>query len=250
MFPPKDDDSNNELHIRRAKFGVRGIFTGGLRNRFTSKMNYFSLFEVAPNLITYDPFGNRSRIIALDHISLTFNHISGARIRTGLFKTPGMEETLQGVHSLDYIEFTSSTSRDVLEFFVTGAEKPAASPSSPTLGTPVNTAIGINAVRDWGIQIFDSFKSSQWDLSYAVMMGRGEAINETGNNNNNLDLYLYTSAEYDLLGGIGTGKHGLKFYGWYQNGKRTFSTDIEKNEYDRTRYGIGAIMRLRLPKGS
>ncbi|MCK4833395.1 MAG: hypothetical protein KAT12_01420, partial [Gammaproteobacteria bacterium] len=233
-------DDNSAFHIRRARFGVRGIFTGASRNSFTSKMNYFTLFEVAPNLMTYDPFGERARTIAIDHLSLTFNHIPGARIRTGLFKTPGPEETLQGVHTLDYIELTDFTARELLERFVTGAVKPAGSPASPPLGTPTNTAYGINAVRDWGIQIFDSFNSDQWDLSYAVMLGRGEAIQEKNNTDNNLELYLYSSAEYNLPGGLGPSNNGLKVYGWYQNGKREFSTDPGNNEYDRTRYGVGS----------
>lgn len=237
--PPWFDD-NNAFHIRRAKFGVRGIFSGSLRNKFTSKMNYFTLIEVAPNLMTYDPFGDRARVIALDHLSLTFNHLPGARIRTGLFKTPGPDEALQGVHTLDYIELTDFTAREVLERFVTGAAKPAASPVSPALGTPTNTAYGINAVRDWGAQIFDSFNTEQWDLSYAVMLGRGEAIHEKKSINDHPELYLYTSAEYDLLGGFGPSKNGLKFYGWYQAGKREFSTDPSNTQYDRERYGIGS----------
>ena len=233
-------DNNSEFHIRRARFGVRGIFTGALRNRFTAKMNYFTLFEVAPNLMTYDPFGERARVIAIDHLSLTFNHIPGARIRAGLFKTPGPEEALQGVHTLDYIEISDFTAREVLERFVTGAAKPAGSPSSPSLGTPTNTAYGINAVRDWGVQVFDSFNRNQWDLSYAVMLGRGEAIQEKNTTNDNLEFYLYSSAEYDLQGGLGPGKNGLKFYGWYQNGKREFSTDPDNHEYGRKRYGVGS----------
>jgi hypothetical protein len=233
-------EDSSRVHLRRAKFGVRGIFTGAMRNRFSAKMNYFTLVEVAPNLMTYDPFGERARNIALDHFSLTFNHIPGARVRTGLFKTPGPEEALQGVHTLDYIEFTDFTGREVLERFVTGAEKPAGSPSSPSMGEPANTAYGINAARDWGIQMFDAFNSKQWDLTYAVMLGRGEAIQEKNTTDDNLELYLYSSAEYDLAGGLGPAKNGLKFYGWYQNGKREFSTDPDNNEYDRKRYGVGS----------
>jgi len=233
-------DDNKRFHIRRAKFGVRGIFTGALRNSFTSKMNYLTLFELAPNLMTYDPFGERARAIALDHLSITFNHIPGARIRAGLFKTPGPEEALQGVHTLDYIEITDFTAREVLERFVTGAEKPAGSPSSPSPGTPTNTAYGINAVRDWGVQFFDSFNMNKWDLSYAVMLGRGEAIQEKNTTNNNLERYLYLSAEYDLPGGYGAGNNGLKVFSWYQQGKREFSTEPNNNEYDRIRYGLGS----------
>jgi len=240
-------DEGERFHVRRARAGVRGVFTGPLRNNFTSKMNYFTLFEVAPNLLTYDPFGNRARAIALEHLSLTFNHVPGARIRTGLFKTPGPEEALQGVHTLDYIQLTDFIAREVLERFVKGAAKPAGSPASPELGTPRNSAYGINAVRDWGVQVFDSFRQEQWDLSYALMLGRGEAINETGGINGTPELYLYTSAEYQLPGGWGVRKHGVKLYGWYQHGERQFSSDPQDEEYDRTRYGIGARLLAGFP---
>jgi hypothetical protein len=232
-------DEAERLHLRRARFGIRGVFTGVLRNRFTSRMNYFTLFETASNLMTYDPFGERARAIALDHLSVTFNHIPGARVRAGLFKTPGPEETLQGVHTLDYIELTDFVAREMLERFVTGAVQPAGSPSSPLLGTPVNRAYGANAMRDWGVQTFDSFQRGEWDLSYAVMLGRGEAIQETNAVNDDPELYLYTSAEYRLPGGWGVHKHGVKLYGWYQHGNREFSSDTTGEDYERIRYGTG-----------
>ncbi len=233
-------DEAERLHLRRARFGVRGVFTGALRNSFTARMNYFTLFETAPNLLTYDPFGERARAIALDHLSVTFNHVPGARVRAGLFKTPGPEESLQGVHTFDYIELTDFITREMLERFVHGAAQPAGSPSSPLLGTPENRAYGTNAVRDWGVQVFDSFRGDAWDLSYAVMLGRGEAIHETRAANDDPELYLYASAEHHLPGGWGVQKHGVKLYGWYQRGTRSFSSDATGREYDRIRYGTGA----------
>jgi hypothetical protein len=243
-------DEGDRFHVRRARFGVRGLFTGRLRNPFTAKMNYFTLFEVAPNLLTYDPFDDRARTVALDHLSLTFNHIPGARLRAGLFKTPGPEETLQGVHTQDYIEFTDFTAREVIERFVTGAARPAGSPASPVLGVPENHAYGTNGVRDWGLQVFDSFKRKDWDLSYAAMVGRGEAIHETDTTSDTPELYLYASAEYGLPGGWGVHKNGIKFYGWYQHGEREFSSDPTGKDYDRIRYGLGAraLGRLFGPK--
>jgi len=233
-------DEAERLHLRRARFGIRGVFTGALRNRFTARMNYFTLFETAPNLLTYDPFGGRARAIALDHLSVTFNHLPAARIRAGLFKTPGPEESFQGVHTLDYIELTDFVARELLERFVHGAAQPAGSPSSPALGAAENRAYGTNGVRDWGVQVFDSFRGDKWDLSYAVMLGRGEAIHETDAANDDPDLYLYSSAEYHLPGGWGVHKHGVKLYGWYQRGNRSFSSDASGREYERIRYGAGA----------
>ena len=89
VAPWFDDDS--AFHFRRARAGVRGNFTGMMQNDFTSKMNYFVLFEFAPNLLTYEFLGSRERVAAPDHFSATMNHIDGARFRFGLFKTPSIE---------------------------------------------------------------------------------------------------------------------------------------------------------------
>lgn len=87
-------------HFRRFRIGFRGNFTGKLSNTFTSKMNYFVLTEMAPNFITYTPFGSRARFIGITDLSVTFNHIPGVRIRIGQFKTPGSEESMQGISTL------------------------------------------------------------------------------------------------------------------------------------------------------
>ena len=233
--------SDSRWHLRRARVGVRGNFTGAFRTPFTSKMNFFTLFELAPNLLTFDPFGNRARRLSLDHMSLTFNHIKGARIRAGLFKTPGPEESFNAIHVLNYIEFTDFIAREVLERFTTGAQQPTGSNTSPTLGTPTNVAYGFNGVRDWGVQVFDRFKSGRWAYSYAVMVGRGESINHRRDRNGANELYLYGSAEYDLPGGRGPYKHGIKLFSWYQKGKRRFSSDASGASYDRKRYGFGVF---------
>ncbi|VFM98008.1 MAG: hypothetical protein BECKG1743D_GA0114223_105366 [Candidatus Kentron sp. G] len=154
-------DDNERFYPRRLRFGARGRFSGLLENSFTSKMNYFVFAEAASSLMTHDPLGERERFLALDHASLTFNHIPGARIRVGLFQTPGPEETFQAVHTQDYIEFTDFIAREKLERFTDGAAQPAASPDSPSLGVAQNTAYGFNAERGWGIQVFDSFLYGQ-----------------------------------------------------------------------------------------
>ncbi|RDH85304.1 MAG: hypothetical protein DIZ80_02485 [endosymbiont of Galathealinum brachiosum] len=238
VAPWFDDDS--ALHFRRARAGVRGNFTGMARNEFTSKMNYFLLAEFAPNLLTYDFLGSRQRVLAADHISVTSNHINGARLRFGLFKTPGLEETYQGIVAQDYIEFTDFAAREVLERFTTGNTR--TSPSGGTnssIGTPVTESNGFNGARDWGIQVFDSFKQQEWDFSYAFMLGRGAGIYESDRPQDPLEQYYYLSAEQNLEGGKGPWKHGMKYYAWLQKGVRVFETDPLQQEFDRLRYGIG-----------
>ena len=238
---PKFNDGSR-LDIQRARLGSRGRFTGAFGNSFTKKMNYFFLVEMAPNLLTYNQFDpNRARVVALDHASLTFNHIPGARIRVGLFKNPTSEELFQGIATFNYIGFTDFSARENLERFFKGANKPAGSPSSPSLGTVSQgvTAYGFSGVRDWGVQVFDSFKRGKWDLSYAVKVGRGEALSQPKDTDNNRELYLYASAEYNLPGGKGPYKNGVKLFGWHQSGKREFRSDTTGADYNRRRYGIG-----------
>jgi hypothetical protein len=238
IAPEYEDDT--EFHFRRARVGARGRFTGKARNEFTAKINYFTLVELAPNLMTYDPFGDRARAVAPDHFSLTFNHIKGARVRAGLFKTPGPEETFQAIHTFSYIEFTDFVGREILERFVSG-NAPCPGCTNTAVGTPTKTGYGFNAVRDWGVQVFDAFRQNDWTLSYAAMLGRGEGIHETSDTDDNRELYLYGSAEYDLPGGKGPRKHGIKLFGWQQKGKRSFSTDTTHQEFDRIRKGAGFV---------
>lgn len=238
IAPWFEDDS--KFHIRRARAGIRGNFTGLLKNDFSEKMNYFLLAEFAPNLLTYRFMGPKKRTLALDHFSLTFNHIKGARIRLGLFKTPGLEETYQGIPAQDYIEFTDFAAREVLERFATGNTR--MSPSGGTnenIGTPVKISQGFNGVRDWGVQIFDSFKQDDWDYSYAFMLGRGTGIHESERVQNMLEQYYYLSAEQSLPGGKGPWKYGIKYYAWLQNGERIFSSDPQMQAFERKRYGLG-----------
>ncbi|MCW9012725.1 MAG: hypothetical protein OQL06_03000 [Gammaproteobacteria bacterium] len=238
VAPWFEDDSR--FHFRRARAGVRGNFTGMMKNEFTDKMNYFILAEFAPNLFTYDFLGDETRKVAVDHFSITANHIQGARLRFGLFKIPVVEEIFQGVMTQDYIEFTDFTAREVLERFATGNTR--ASPSGGTngdTGIPVTESEGFSGVRDWGGQVFDSFKRDDWDFSYAFMLGRGAGIHESGRAQDPLEQYYYFSAEQDLPGGRGPRKHGTKYYAWLQKGVRVFASDPLQQEYDRLRYGIG-----------
>ena len=240
VAPWFDDDS--AFHFRRARAGVRGNFTGMMQNDFTSKMNYFVLFEFAPNLLTYEFLGSRERIAAPDHFSVTMNHIDGARFRFGLFKTPGLEETYQGIVAQDYIEFTDFAARESLERFATGstrAQPPSSGGTNGDLGTPVDQSEGFNGARDWGVQVFDSFKQENWDYTYAFMLGRGAGIHETSRAQDPLEQYYYLSAEQDLAGGKGPWKHGTKYYAWLQQGVRVFESDPLQTEYDRKRYGLG-----------
>lgn len=238
-----DFDKQQGITLRRARLGMRGKFSGPLKNSFTAKMNYFALLAVDDGLFNQNQFeAGRTRPVSLDHLSLTFNHIPGARIRAGLFKNPVSEEVFQGINLIDFVDFTSFTATQVLENFYSGNTTAVGqTPNSDNIGTPQRSAYGFSAARDWGIQVFDSFKvaNKSWDLSYAVKVGRGEDIHRGNDSDNNKELYLYVSAEKDLPGGKGPRKNGIKTYAWHQSGKRQFYTDATDKEFDRTRYGIG-----------
>ncbi len=258
-IPPKLVGPNLEtqtaFNVNRARIGVRGVAMP-----LDQKINYFLLLEMGNNGIT-EPEGSFSK--ATD-ASITFNHLKGARFRVGLFKYPGSEEGLQAIHVFDYINFTWVTQQMLLERFANKQYTPNNSPTTLPPETRLNGFDrGVGAFRDVGVQMFDWFKfGNDWEWSYALMYGNGNGLNFTDNDDNK-DLYLYTSVE-KVYGGRGPRREGLKLFAWSQSGTRTadlsadscsnpalvfpacgpggsgrISTIHDPQEYDRDRMGIG-----------
>lgn len=236
-IPPKligpNLSSQEQFNVNRARLGARG--TGF---PLDGKVNYFLLTEFGNNGITSP--GDRN--VRVTDASITLNHIEGARIRAGLFKTPGFEEGLQAIHVFDYINFTTVANQLMLERF---PNKTYTSNIAP-VSLPAPTSLGgfdrsVGAFRDVGIQVFDTFKSNSWEHSYAVMLGNGNGLN-FGDNDDNIETYLYWSSE-NVFGGQGARRPGLKLFAWTQSGKRHLdnTNDATHNpqEFDRDRSGVG-----------
>ena len=218
-----DLKSDSTFQIRRARIGVRG--TGF---PLDSNVNYFFLAEAGNNGITRQGGGS----MKVTDASVTLNYIPGARIRIGQFKTPGSEEGLQAIHVFDYVNFTNASNQLLLERFFNG------NGSDPQNANKPNGPL--SAFRDVGLQVFDAFKKGPWEHSYAVMIGNGNGITRSDNDDNK-ELYLYWSSE-KVFGGKGGRRQGMKLFAWYQDGKRTL-TAAGAGEYDRTRYGLGTTYR-------
>jgi hypothetical protein len=238
-IPPKligpDWDSQSAFNVNRARIGIRGVAMP-----LDQKINYFLLLEMGNNAIT-EPGNSFAK---MTDASATFNYLKGARIRAGLFKYPGSEEGLQAIHVFDYINFTWVTGQMMLERFPNRNYTPNINPQPIPPEVPLNGfERSVGAFRDVGVQIFDWFDVGKgWELSYAAMIGNGNGLNFSDNDNNK-DLYFYGSAE-KVFGGAGPRRQGLKLFAWSQNGTRTadLSNDGAYNpeEYDRDRWGIGA----------
>lgn len=227
-------DSQEAFNVNRARLGVRG--TGF---PLDSKVNYFLLAEFGNNAITH---GSDSKI--LSDASITLNHIPGARIRLGLFKTPGFEEGLQAIHVFDYVNFTSVGNQLMLERHPTEGDVNQGATQTPNADMN-QYARSVGAFRDVGIQVFDSFGDDKGEFSYAVMYGNGNGLNYSDNDDNK-DLYGYLSYEW-IYGGKGPRREGLKIFAWTQDGKRTNINIANKfAEQDRTRSGVG-IKYLKKP---
>lgn len=246
-IPPEligpDLTSQQQFNVNRARIGVRG--TGF---PLDDKVNYFLLAEFGNNAITQ---GNSASTHVTD-ASITLNYIRGARIRMGLFKTPGFEEGLQAIHVFDYINFTTVGNQLMLERLPNSEYTPNV--GATTL--PVNTSNGglnqftrpVAAFRDVGVQVFDTFSVNDWEHSYAVMLGNGNGLN-FGDVDNKKDLYLYWSSE-KVYGGKGPRREGLKFFAWSQTGKRLLDNTDDgvhnPTEFDRKRSGVG-VKYLKAP---
>jgi len=234
-IPPKligpSLDTQSSFNIRRARIGVRGI---GLP--LDSHINYFILTEFGNNGITnggrygsYRPY--------LTDASITLNYIKGARVRLGLFKTPGPLEGLQGIAAFPYINFTNVTNQLMLERYPTAGEN-----NIPPQSTPNANMNGyskpVGAFRDTGVQVFDAFDVGKWEHTYAVMVGNGNGV-QMADNDSNKDVYLYWSSAYIFdKKSHGPFRQDLNMFAWYQGGKRTDAYNTSQ-EQSRKRYGLG-----------
>lgn len=199
------------FNVKRARLGVRGA-----NFPLDKNVNYFLMAEFGNNGITTGESGSQGQ---LTDASVTLNHIEGARVRVGLFKTPGSEESFKGIPVFNYVNFTNGTDRLLIERKI------------DTSGVRTDPAF---AVRDTGIQVFDTFKQGDWEHSYAIMYGNGNGL-ALSDDDKNKDLYLYASTEKIFNNTQGPRRQSLKLYAWSQDGKRTYGTD----EYNRDRAGVG-----------
>jgi len=227
IAPGKTTDTFN---VRRARLGLRGQLD-------YNKINYFFLSEFGNNGITQEGGAQ------LTDASVTLNHIPNAHIRLGQFKTPGGNEAMKAIHTFDWNNFTNATDQLLLERFTDGDG------SEPGSANGLNGPVG--AFRDIGIQVFNTFKKGDREFTYAAMLGNGNGINRTDNDDNK-DVHLLLSTE-KVYGGRGPRRQGFKTYAWYNKGKRTldFANGVaEKQEFDRKRYGVGTTYRKGKVRGA
>jgi hypothetical protein len=233
--PPKligpNLDTQSSFNIMRARIGVRGapFF-------LDDKVNYFILTEFGDNSLTDGGRYGSYRPTVTD-ASVTLNYIKGARVRLGLFKYPGAEEGLQGIGSLNYINYTDVTNQLLLERFPDAGDKniPPQSVPDANMNAFSNPATGF---RDVGVQVFDAFDVGKWEHTYAVMLGNGSGV-RLSDGNASKDVYLYWSSAYLFdKKNKGPMSPSVKMFSWYQSGKRTNAYNTAQ-EQDRKRYGAG-----------
>lgn len=239
--------SNQMFQLQRARIGIRGA-----NFPLDGKINYFLLAELGNNGITQP--GGGAGAVKLTDATVTFNHIKGARFRVGQMKIPMSEEVYQGIFTFNYINFTNFANQQLIErpFWTDGK-----APCDPT-GTDVNYLRFCNgdaqtqfrssavAVRDIGIQMFETFSVDDWEHSYAILIGQGGISKD--DRDDNLDTTVYWASE-KVFSGKGPRRHGLKLYAWQTKGKRTIydsatlvtggSLTSAEVEYDRNLTGIG-----------
>jgi len=218
------------LIIARLRIGLRGKIDS------ENKINYFILTEFAENGIT-NPAGYRQHSYLTD-LSMTFRYFP-LNIRVGQYKYPGSEEGLMARFTSPFIQFTTLSDQLLLERFIS-----VKSVNSTTYeGTPTHS---VGAYRDTGIELFQKINiDKENSISYAYMLGLGSGLQMDNENDSHPTHYLYGAYENVFGGGKGYKSESLKFYLWYQKGKRKLLQKL----YERTRYGLGltyfdGILRL------
>lgn len=239
-------ENQSQFQLLRARIGVRGTAMP-----IDDKVNYFIMAEFGQNGATDGGlYGERTPVRLMD-ASVTLNHIPGARLRAGLFKTPGSEEVLQGIVNFNYINLTWAANQLLMERYsrgvVSGNGDGVLSPDEFKWDS------SYGAGRDIGLELFDSFKVGGWEHSYAIMAGNGNGLEagratfaDGGSGAAAMDTYLYWSSE-KVYGGEGARREGWKSYIWSQSGERDFdATDdgvSNPTRHDRTLAGIGTHYR-------
>lgn len=233
---PELENDNKGFNLDALVVGVRG-------NIIPEKVNYLLSANFGMNGANYEPLNtDRKYTVSLTDASVTLSYLPGARFRLGLFQKPGPEELMESIRMKDFIYPTDFVRRDQIERFVNGSAKG----TNPIAGQGYAGSISTQGYdadigRDWGIQVFDSFKMDKWTHTYAAMLGNGNGIHHSDNNNEK-DLNLYFSSEYDLPGGKGPMKNGVKFYAYHQSGVRNYIIDAagtKSDDFERIRYGFG-----------
>lgn len=217
-------EKEDQLQFLRAQFGLRG--------RLTDKINYFLLTDVGHNLTTVQ------HPVMVTDASMTFSFIPGAKIRAGLFKLPTGEEALvSNPVAYSYVYYSAVTSALVQETFyrdVTGTPAGCAVIAGNTSLDCGKAVAGNNAFRDWGIQVFDSFRKDKWELGYAAMISNGNEIENISDNNGSKDLTARLQLSY-VFKGKGPLREDANAFVWRQSGERTYGG----TDYDRVREGVG-----------
>lgn len=237
LNPSLEDQSG--FNISRARLAVRGMADS------ENLVNYFFMTDFGNNAIN-NPAGHNVDAYLTD-ASITLKHVPGAKLRVGMFKTPGSEEGFQAVFVSPYIEFTTMANQQLLERQISdvGVAQTGAQAGGATAVHYTSTNIDkpIAAYRDTGAQIFDTFEiQDDWALSYAYMYGNGTGISRSISNAQ-ATHYGYLAAEKSFGKGKGYFTEAMKFFVWGQNGKRTLNSfdgaTTTEIDADRKRYGVG-----------
>ena len=216
--PPKmlgpNLNAQSGFNVSHAQLGVRG--TGF---PLDDHINYFMLLEAGNTGLNNTSTGKSGPV--LSDASVTLNYIKGARVRVGLFKTPGSDEGMQSTIAATYMDFSEVTNQLLLERYPNAVYTPNIVPQTQAQlqasGKPLNGfAKPVGGFRDSGVQVFDHLDMGKdWGLTYAAMVGQGSGT-QLDNLDGKYDTYLYLSTENDGDGRLG----GLKLYAWSQSGKR------------------------------
>lgn len=240
LNPDLEDQSG--FNVFRARLALRGVADN------ENLVNYFFMTEFGNNAVN-NLAGHREVATYFTDASVTLKHVPYAKLRVGMFKTPGSEEGLQAVFVSPYIEFTTMTNQQLLERQITevgaadavAAKGGAAASNVHYTSTTVDQPIA--AFRDTGAQIFDTVPiTDTWAVTYAYMYGNGNGISMKGSDKQKTH-YGYLAFEDSFNDKRGYFHESMKFYGWIQDGERTLlsndgvtTTEVNAN---RKRYGLG-----------
>jgi len=210
--------------IQRARLMIRGWIN--------PHISYFFAGEFGNNAATvvrgqYTP--------QLQDGRFTFSgYIPWVRVEAGIIRAPSAEDAMNGYMSYNYVVFPTVINQLMLQpFYAARPSSPYAAGPSGSVLIPSSEALGVNAFRYPGIQLFDWKTWGHWQIAYGAMVGMYGSV--AAGDLSSSPLYAARLQGSYIFGGHGPFRSDVTAWVWYQNAQ----PDYLGHAYTMQREGAG-----------
>ena len=161
-------------------------------------------------------------------------YIPWVRVEAGIIRAPSAEDAMNGYMSYNYVVFPTVINQLMLQpFYAARPSSPYAAGPSGSVLIPSSEALGVNAFRYPGIQLFDWKTWGHWQIAYGAMVGMYGSV--AAGDLSSSPLYAARLQGSYIFGGHGPFRSDVTAWVWYQNAQ----PDYLGHAYTMQREGAG-----------